>query len=244
MIWRKRVLLLFAVVAVISVSLFIILRNPGEKEILKAGIVDGLSEEFPNPQFVSEATQLLGEAGYQVEYLDSSQITVSFYENLPEKGYHLLILRVHSAPMDLGKTPGAALFTTESQEGKYFAEQLLGWVRMGRTLTRGDRYYAVTPAFFREGMKGEFDETVIITMSCYGTVDDTLARAFTTRGASTFIGWSEKVTSQHMDEATAMLLEEHLNQRKPLEEAVESTKEKLGGDPAYGGQLVLYQTPL
>jgi hypothetical protein len=214
-------------------------KNPPVSKDLKAAIIDGLSEEFPNPDFIADASGILASGGYEVDYYNSSKVTVEMYKTLPEKGYDLIILRIHSAPMD-GNNPGAAFFTTESQQGLYFTEQFLGWVRRARTLTRGDRYYAVTPGFFVEGMKGSFNDTIILTMSCYGSVDDTLANIFIGRGAKAYLGWDEKVTANHMDEITHFLLEEYVTNEKTLQEAVTYVMEEYGEDPFYNSQLILF----
>jgi len=186
----------------------------------RAAIIDGLSEEFPNPELIHSTSDVLRAKGYRVDIYNASAVTVGLYGELPSMGYNLMIIRVHCAPMDGGNRPGAALFTSEEEPGLYMTEQLLGWVRMARTLTRGDRYYSVTPAFLREGMKGEFDHTVIILMSCYGCIDDTLAETFIGKGASTFVGWTGRVTPEHMDGATSVLLErmliEGVRSQRPL----------------------------
>jgi hypothetical protein len=220
----------------------VIFRNPGEQDIsidLEAAIIDGLSEEFPNPLFIEEASELLLNGGYSIDYYNSSQVSLDLYKTLPEKKYDLIILRIHSAPMD-GNNPGAAFFTTENQQGLYFTEQLLGWVRRARTLTRGDRYYAVTPGFFIEGMKGSFNDTVILTMSCYGAIDDTLAQIFIGKGAKAYLGWDEKVTAAHMDEITLILLQQHIEDGKTLHDSVKYVMDEYGKDPFYDSQLILY----
>jgi hypothetical protein len=223
----------------LGVYLFREPSNPPESKDLKAAIIDGLSEEFPNPEFVKDTTDILNSGGYRVDYYNSSKVTVDMYKNLPENGYNLIILRIHSAPMD-GNSPGAAFFTSESQQGLYFTEQLLGWVRRAKTLTRGDRYYAVTPGFFVEAMKGNFNDTVLVTMSCYGAIDDTMANIFLAKGAEAYLGWDEKVTANHMDEITHILLREYIDNEKTLQESVSYVMEEHGSDPFYDSKLILF----
>ncbi len=205
-----------------------------------AAIVDGLSDEFPNQRFISEASRILREGGYTVDVFNASSVTVAFYRSLPSRGYDLIILRVHSAPMDEGKIPGAALFTGESREGMYMIEQLLGWVRMARTLTRGERFYAVTPSFLEEALEGRFNDTTILLMSCYGLIDETLGRIITGMGAQAFVGWTDRVTPEHMDRAAIIILEKLVGEGSTIEAAVEHAAKALGPDPAYGGELRVY----
>lgn len=239
---NRRALITILFVVILAISGFYLLRKPNEKieqRDLSAAIVDGLSKEFPNPSFVENATDLLESNDYTVEYYNRSQVTLELYKTLPKVGYDLILLRIHSAPMD-GDNPGAAFFTSESQQGLYFTEQLLGWVRRAKTLTRGDRYYAATPGFFYDGMDGEFNDTVIITMSCYGAIDDTMAKIFIGKGAKAYIGWDEKVTANYMDEAILALLEHYINKGETLKDSVKFVKKECGKDPTYQSQIILF----
>lgn len=229
--------LLIAVVSILYLS--VSHKQPIETE-RKAAIVDGLSEDFPRPKFIGEVVNLLKGGGYRVEVYNSSSLTVEFYEGLPSMGYELILMRVHSAPMDNGSKPGAAMFTCERPPGRYMTEMFLGWVKIARTLTRGERFYAVTPAFIEESMEGDFDHTVIFLMSCYGFVDDTLAKIFIEKGASTFVGWTEKVAPDHMDKAALILLEKMMVEEFSIADAVRYTMEEVGADPTYGGKLEFY----
>lgn len=215
-------------------------RPSGSQGERLAAIVDGLSEEFPNQRLITEASKILKEGGYKVDVFNISSVTVSFYRSLPSKGYEILILRVHSAPMDEGRIPGAALFTGEKREGMYMLEQFMGWVRMAKTLTRGEKFYAVTPSFLEEALEGHFKNTTILLMSCYGSIDDTLGRILTERGAYAFVGWTDRVTPEHMDRAAILILEKLIGERLSLMEAVEHAAKTLGPDPVYGGELRAY----
>jgi hypothetical protein len=237
---RRWILLLSVVSGLIAV--FVVYRSwpRGSQERRSAAIVDGLSEEFPSPRFVSEASRILREGGYTVDVFNASSITVAFYRGLPSRDYEIIVLRVHSAPMDEGRIPGAALFTGENREGLYMLEQLLGWVRMARTLTRGERFYAVTPSFLEEALEGSFKNTTILLMSCYGSIDDTLGRILTGRGAYALVGWTDRVTPEHMDKAALLILEKLVGEGLTLQEAVECAAKTLGPDPVYGGELRAY----
>lgn len=239
--FRRWLLLLPLISALLVVFVFYWSQSPRESQEKRlAAIVDGLSEEFPNQRFISEVSRILKEGGYTVDIFNMSSVTVAFYRSLPSKKYDIIILRVHSAPMDEGRIPGAALFTGESGEGRYMLEQLMGWVRIARTLTRGERFYAVTPSFLEEALEGSFKNTTILLMSCYGSIDDTLGRILTGRGAYAFVGWTDRVTPEHMDRAAIIILEKLVGERLHLEKAVEQAAKLLGPDPVYGGELRAY----
>jgi hypothetical protein len=237
---RRRFAFIVILISILLIGVFVLRKpnNPPKSKDLEAAIVDGLSGEFPNPDFIADATAILTSSGYNVDYYNSSQVTLELYKNLPETGYHLILLRIHCAPMD--NSPGAAFFTSESEQGLYFTEQLLGWVRRAKTLTTEDRYYALTPVFFIEGMKGSFNDTLIVTMSCYGAIDETLASIFIERGAEAYLGWDEKVSAKHMDDMALGFLKNYLVEENSLEEAVNYVIEVYGQDPFYNSNLILY----
>ncbi len=81
----------------------------------RAAIVDQLSLTVPNPSFVTEATGLLEETGYTVDYYPGEEVSVELFRSLPSLGYDFVLLRVHSARREepTGKTDEAVLFTAE-----------------------------------------------------------------------------------------------------------------------------------
>ncbi len=203
----------------------------------KAAIIDGLSLDFPNEDFIKKATDLLLETGYQVDVYNGSKVTVGLYEKLPKLGYDLIILRVHAAPMDKGG--GIALFTSEPVNGSaYLVEQFANWVRRARTITGDKRYFAITPEFVFERMSGEFEGTTIIVSSCFGMLDDVTGQAFLSKGASAYVGWDGYVSVNYTDIITLRVLE-HLKAGKSIEEAVKLVMEQEGPDPGFGSKLLI-----
>ncbi len=82
----------------------------------RALIIDQLSLTYPNPAFVEEATDTLESAGFAVEYVAGRDVTVDFFRSLPAHGAEIVILRVHSAGIELpGGEPSddVAVFTGE-----------------------------------------------------------------------------------------------------------------------------------
>jgi len=238
---RRLILVALALIAVSAVAVYSLKPNkPNGHGGETAAIIDGLSVEFPNPEFIKETSEILMDLGYRVDYYQSSNVTVSLYRKIPAQNYDLIIFRVHSAPMDPGKSTGVALFTSEEPPGGYLAEQMLGWVRVAKTLTGGDQYYAVTPSFLREAVEGEFDGTTIIVMSCFSTIDSTLASIFIEKGAGMFAGWDEKVTSEHMDQYILEIFREMDASDIPFTEAAEHVVEEIGSDPVYESRLRIF----
>ncbi len=238
---RRLIIVSLAIIAVSAVVAYSFKPNkPDGHAGRTAAIIDGLSVEFPNPEFIKETSDILEGFGYSVDYYQSSNVTVSLYRKIPTQNYDLILFRVHSAPMDPGKSTGVALFTSEKPPGGYLAEQMLGWVRVAKTLTGGDQYYAVTPSFLREAAEGEFDGTTIIIMSCFSTIDSTLASVFIEKGADMFVGWDEKVTSEHMDRYILEIFREMEASDISFTEAAEHVVEEIGSDPVYDSRLRIF----
>ena len=116
--WKAALAIIFAVVIVFAaavVGALLLLRGDGGPSSPKAAIVDQLSLNEPNPEFVQSVTGTLQGAGYTVDYFSGEYATVDLFRILPERGYDLLILRVHSARVKESRegalTEEVALFT-------------------------------------------------------------------------------------------------------------------------------------
>lgn len=84
------------------------------------------------------------------------------------------------------------------------------------------RYFAITPAFVEECMSGEFEDTVIILMSCNGLNQNytKTAEAFIEKGVKIFISWNQWINSSQNDHAITLLLQHLINENKTVREAV------------------------
>lgn len=102
-------------------------------------------------------------------------------------------------------------------------------------------HFGVRASFVAERMEGVFPETEILMMGCDGLRSDSMGRAFLQRGAARFVSWDDAVTAPHTDAATLRLLELHIRDGLPLEDAVVRTSDELGPDPRTGA--VLRQLP-
>jgi len=99
-----------------------------QDKIPRAVIIDQLSEEIPNENFQKKAIKIFEEAGYKVDLVQSQNVTVDFYKNLPSMDYKYIVLRSHAVGGQNLDTP-VVLFTGERYSTeKYIAEQLLGQV--------------------------------------------------------------------------------------------------------------------
>jgi hypothetical protein len=254
------ILIVVAVLVPITVFTFLSLYRSGQPEQPsatptmagpaaqpRAAIVDQLSITEPNPTFVQTATDLLEQAGYAVDYYPGEQVTVEFYRNLPNRGHKLILFRVHSARLRDDQdalTDVVGLFTSEPYTDKrYVAEQRADLVRPSRIgyVNEGlSIYFGITPNFIKSGMKGKFDDTMIILMGCDGMRSIETADTFVKKGARAYVGWDGLVSSSHTDAATERLLQHLLIDGLPLQEAVAQTMAEIGPDPSYGSKLLMY----
>ncbi len=235
-------------------AVLIVLSPPGEaaRDLVlgstdssrKAVIVDQLSVTAPGQGFVDDATAELEEAGYSVDYFSGAEVTVELYRSLPEHDYDLVLFRTHSTSViSRGEedVSSVSLFTNEPySETKYYEDQQAGRLGFASYTEGGDQLFGITAAFIEESMQGRFDDALVVMMGCDGLRNERAAQAFITKGASSFISWSQFVTAAHTDAATERLLEHLLDEGLPPAEAVNQTMLEVGPDPYYGAVLKAY----
>ncbi|MGB9740816.1 MAG: hypothetical protein ACPLW5_03505 [Candidatus Bathyarchaeales archaeon] len=232
--------MILAIIIIVGAALFQFfwLNQEGEvKFSLKAAIIDQLSKDFPNKNFVSNITEMLEEYNFTVTYYNYTQVNVEFFKGLARSNYGIIILRLHSA-LRIG---GSAVdfFTSEPYDpSKYTKEQNEGLLVNGTLLYSGKQYFAFTPTFV-EKLEGTFPKSIVIAMGCQSlnqTVKQQMAKAFCYKGAKVYIGWSSWVSWEHADKETMNLLQRLLSENKTIEEGVE----RAYPDPSYGARLNFY----
>ena len=243
--------LVAAVVCLVGVSVFFKLSGSGQpseepSEELTAVIVDELSLTAPNSTFVQEATDILEQAGYTVDYFGGGEATVEFYRELPKRGHDFVIFRTHAARLrdeQKAMTDDAGLFTSDLYDKtRYVEEQRADRLRPSYYLEdpEGSAYFGITPKFVESSMKGTFDDAMVIIMGCDGLRSDRLAEAFVGRGAQAVVSWDGLVSSTHTDAATEYLLRRLVEDRLPVGAAVAQTMAEIGPDPVERSKLLFY----
>ena len=211
-----------------------------------AAIIDQLSLTQPNPEFVSSARSLLGQAGYLVDYYPGEQVSVDFYRGLPDRGYDLILLRVHSAiSIEVDPVTGertekdfVGLFTGEPyDETKRTEEEQQGLLGPGQYYEGSPKSFVIGPRFVEYSMRGRFDDTLIVMMGCDGLRSQVTAEAFLDKGAQAFVSWSKPVSASHTDAATERLLEKLLLEGLSAADAVVQTAAEVGRDPFHDAEL-------
>jgi hypothetical protein len=213
----------------------------------KAAIVDQLSLTLPNQTFAETATSMLKQAGYTVDYYPGEKVTVDFYRDLLNKGYGLLILRVHSAPF---KESNETFFFTSQPYSKtqYVNEQLTDQVKIAypqmttQEFSSGNypKYFAIGSEFVEATSETRLGNTTIIAMGCDGLTYPRMAEAFVEKGAKAYMGWDGSVTSEYTDRATTNLLKHLIQDKQIMQQAVENTMKEVRPDSESRSTLSYY----
>jgi len=132
---KVRLLILISIIAV-SVTFLVLVQEAETSNTVymgppKAVIIDQLYNDMPNEKFHQQAKEYLESAGYTVDIFTTNQVTVKFFENLPQMNYKFVVIRTHGV-VDVTEDEPVVLFTGEKyQEDKYISEQLFGQVKRG-----------------------------------------------------------------------------------------------------------------
>lgn len=242
---RKLITLSVALVAAIALGVayhFITVNSSQSRPaILKAAIIDGLSEDFPNPRFMREVTSLLESAGYNVTIFNGSEVNVELFRKLPTMDFSLIIMRLHGGRIQqpIGLFIGSGIFAEPFREDKYEYEYRSGYFLKGVAYVGGREYFVITPHYVLEKFEGRFPNSIVIVLSCYSMWDQVLASAFIGRGASAFIGIDQKADINYLDKVGLELVR-YISRGASVEEAVSRVVEEVGPDPTTGARILHY----
>ena len=213
---------------------------------MKAAIVDHLSDSNPNQTFVENCKSILRNASFTTYYYSEVAVDVNFYRNLPNQGFDLIILRVHSAVnegSDLLVFFTSEPFSESAAGTTYLSDFLCDPPRLVRArIYEGAKpFFGITPSFV-ESMKGGFDHTIIIMMGCtgLGPQHTSMAEALVKKGAGVYIGLDGLVSPSHTDQMTTILLQKLLAENKTVQNAVSETNSEVGPDPVYNSKMLWY----
>jgi hypothetical protein len=224
------------VVSLVSATFLLQTRPQTVSFSLKAGIIDQLGEELPNPLFVNDATAILESHGFNVTY-HSGTIDVAFFKNLASYNYGIIIIRAHAALRDDNST--VDLFTSEpysssahreEQDNGLLVQGFLNYTQPAR------EYFAITSKFI-ESLQGSFPRSVVIAMGCNTLLPNLqeMAEAFHGKGAEAFIGWAGYVTDANTDSETMKMLESLIVDDQTIGSAVHDRY-----DGSYGSRMSYY----
>jgi len=215
-----------------SVTSEIVIQDETTSKIRKAVIIDQLDKDITNLHYQNKTMSYLMDAGYEVDFYTTDDITVDFYKHLPSKNYEFIVIRSHSLAI-FGKNPSEWLFTGEKYSNEvHIGETLSGQLSPGvpfmvttdQKITYSqalkERHFMIGSKFIDESMVGQFPGSVIILGGCETMPHEFLAESLVKRGASSVIGWNELVGSNYNDKAIISLLEEILVNGLKIDKAI------------------------
>ncbi len=240
-VFENKILPVLVIIVIAAVAFYSLSHPPGTNMNLppphKAAIVDQLSLTEPNQSLIQTAIEILQSAGFTVDYYEPEDVTVDLYRTLPSKGYGLIIFRVHSAGGLEGDEP-LYLFTSEPFVlEKYLLEQAVYRVVCVGTSEEPPFYFGISPQFVRYSMEGEFQNTIMLMMTCSALTYEEMADAFVEKGASVCVGWNGLVKADHNDRAITALVSKLVAEKLTIEQAVAQVRGQVGLDPEYNTQL-------
>ena len=189
---------------------------------LKAVVVDGLFDDFPNVSLISKVVGVLRSRGFVVDIVNGSDLTVDKYREIFGDGYRVLILRVHGGVAeDRGLV---ALFTSQLfNDSLYVFERKMGLVGVGEPfLSPGKKLFVISPEFIKRFGRG-LKNSIVMVFSCYSSYRMELAKAFIDMGAKLYIGWDGPVDAVMNDYALSKLIEYLFVENMTIDEAVKET---------------------
>ena len=189
---KLRVVILLILLAVIPIITYIQLSRIGtiESTELRAVVVDGLSDEFPNETLITKVKSYLEDIGFEVDVVPGHNLSVDTYREILRSNYKVLIFRIHGGFHEEGNRVLVGLFSNEIYvPDKYRDEQKQGLVAIGRPFINPKKeVFAISPQFIKYYAK-DLKGAIVMVFSCFSLYGYSMAKAFIDKGASIYIGW-------------------------------------------------------
>lgn len=240
---KRKLSIAFAVIAfVIILGILYLVLPHADHSLATRGVAIVDSFYSSDSDFTDTAVAFLSSEDINVDVYRDENVTVELFRELPTCGYSLIVLRVHAG---LGEdiTSPTFLFTNEPYtDNKYPMERASKQILQGifDLSNPVNPVFSVGPLFIDRSMRGNFNNSIIILSSCYGLHNEWLPDAFIKRGAKAFIGWNEKVSLEHADEASLVLLKAFVSENMTISNATAKVMDQVGSDEAYDSKLLYY----
>jgi hypothetical protein len=226
-----RILLLTTVLALVGSALALTLLYvawPSTIEsgyaVLRAAIIDGLYEAYPNTTLIEVLEKLLEDYGYVVEVYLGRNATLEVFRKITS--FSIVVMRVHGGYMETAEGYVVGLYTGSPWSTRYVGLAAKGYVAEGVPFVpppRGPKVFvAVLPKFFRELVDGGFREgSILIAAGCYTGLDPNLVSALCSKGLAVYIGFRDNVDLYVIDallpDIVEAVLDSKLEELKVLE---------------------------
>ena len=93
-----------------------------------------------------------------------------------------------------------------------------------------NEFFAITPKFVKEVMKGQFRNTVFLLGGCSTLSSPSMAQALIQRGASAVAGWDDQISSAENDYTLIKILENIFEKNLDLDAAIDDSRSFFYGE--------------
>jgi hypothetical protein len=144
---------------------------------------------------VDHASEIAADAGKFKQILANTlvrenNVHVEDFMNLGQ--YDAVIISSHGVPL-----PGGGQVILTGERVSVIGDQAHAWNlqtgRLSKAKVDGFWYYAISPGFV-SAYAGSMDGTIVYASSCFSAADRSMADAFLSRGAASFIGYTKTVS--------------------------------------------------
>lgn len=137
---------------------------------------------------------------FNVTKISNSKCTTASLQNI--SNYGIVVFDTHGAGGKLiltrEKTGWFSDLTSTGTEENYIKEHISGLYCLVTMYnkTSSVTYYAITPKFIKNKIKGKFPNSIIFNASCESMKTDLLANAFISKGVKTYLGFTNSVSNE------------------------------------------------
>ena len=204
----------------------------------RSAILDQLYNDHPDGNLEDISIKYFKDAGYQVDFYTTDELTVDFFRQLPSMNYDYIVIRSHAlGEGTIGES--SSIFTGQKYSKHiYIKEQFLGHLGRGIPILYAEdanlvgearlnqTYFVVGSKFVEEYMVGQFQNSTIILAGCETADGSILADSLIKRGASEVIGWTGLVDSNDNALTLVSLLNKTLVNDIELKDAIQMEMEE------------------
>ena len=237
--WKASLPVMMISLAVAGLMIITLIGWRASKE---AVVLDVLSKDYPNPEFIKEVRNILESRGFKVHFYDHGNVSLEIFRTLPSRGYELVIIRTHGGRIrqPAGLMSVGGVFVERCGPGDYPEYTRAGYLLRGRPFLSNETYCVAPPHFISDRMLGRFPSSLIIVMACYTGDNEALATSFLHKGAEAYVGFRGEVSPQYADAFTIQLLRNLYQGNMTLEDAFNQALDLLGEDALFGGRAAIY----
>jgi len=181
----------------------------------KAAVIDTLRDDWPPASTPDNINNLLGGAGYDVDYIKNDNANLQFFTTFDDNEYGVVFIRSHGGIMNVGGDDKLHImvrpfFSSFPPASGYTG---VGVFTVGTdVLPQGYAYtYAFNNQFVQQYMNNKhFPNSLFHLLVCHGAdpvAQDDMIKSFLDRGVGCYTGWTKNASSTHGDPAAVQFFQ-------------------------------------